>query len=131
MSLRRAFLWLLGIAFVAAGANHFREPLKYLAITPPWVPWPELLNQIIGGAEILGGFGVLVPSTRRLAAWGLIAILIAVFPANLHMALEGAQIPGREIPPWAAWARLPFQLLFIAWVWWVALVPAKTAPTRA
>lgn len=123
---RRIFLWLLAAFFVAAGANHFRSPEKYLAIMPPWVPWPLWMVWISGAAEILGGLGVLVPATRRLAGWGLIALLVAVFPANLHMALTGAQIPGYEIPLWTAWVRLPVQAVFIGWVWWVALRTNKS-----
>ena len=125
MSVRRALLWLLAIFFVVAGANHFRSPEKYLAIMPPWLSAPEWMNWISGAAEMLGGIGVLVPATRRCAGWGLIALLIAVFPANLHMALNGVQIPGYTIAPWAAWARLPLQAVFIAWVWWVAVKPVR------
>jgi uncharacterized membrane protein len=105
---------LLGIAFVIAGANHFRDPATYIAMIPPWLPSPEMLNVISGAAEILGGVGVLIPRTRNAAGTGLILLLIAVFPANLHIALNGWQ--GMDIPRWVLVARLPFQLLFIAWV---------------
>lgn len=105
---------LLGIAFVIAGANHFRDPATYLSMMPPWLPSPETLNSISGAAEIAGGIGVLIPRFRNAAATGLILLLIAIFPANLHIALNGW--PGMDIPRWALWARLPFQLLFIAWV---------------
>lgn len=104
----------LGIAFVIAGANHFRDPATYISMIPPWLPSPEMLNIISGAAEILGGIGVLIPRTRNAAATGLILLLIAVFPANLHIALNGWQ--GMDIPRWVLVARLPFQLLFIAWV---------------
>ncbi len=125
MSVRRTFLWLLALFFVLAGANHFRSPEKYLAIMPPWLPAPEWMNWISGTAEILGGIGVLVPATRRIAGWGLIALLVAIFPANLHMAFDGVQIPGYHIASWAAWARLPLQAVFVAWVWWAAVKPEK------
>ena len=125
MSVRRLFLWLLALGFVLAGANHFRSPEKYLAIMPPWLPAPAWMNWISGAAEILGGIGVLVPATRRVAGWGLIALLVAVFPANLHMAVNGVQIPGTAIPAWVAWARLPLQAMFIAWVWWAAVKPEQ------
>lgn len=105
---------LLGIAFVIAGANHFRDPATYIAMIPPWLPSPEMLNLISGAAEIAGGIGVLIPQTRNAAATGLILLLLAVFPANLHIALNGW--PGMDIPRWVLIARLPFQLLFIAWV---------------
>lgn len=123
--MRTVSLWLLGILFVVAGLNHFLNPEPYLAMMPPLLPWPEALNFIAGGAEILGGIGVLVPMTRRLAAWGLIALLVAVFPANFQIALYGW--PGHEIPAWAAWGRLPFQFLFI---WWVHATCLKTTPPR-
>jgi uncharacterized membrane protein len=112
--------WLAAIFFLVAGANHFRSPEIYLGMMPPWLPWPEALNYISGAAEMLGGLGLLWSPVRRLAGWGLIALLIAVFPANVHVALQG-QMPGFDVSPLTLWLRLPFQALFIAWVWWVAL----------
>ncbi len=105
---------LMGIAFVIAGANHFRDPATYISMIPQWLPSPEMLNLISGAAEIAGGIGVLIPFTRNAAATGLILLLIAVFPANLQIAINGW--PGMNIPQWVLIARLPFQLLFIAWV---------------
>lgn len=104
----------LAIAFIIAGANHFRSPETYLSMMPPWLPAHGLLNAISGAAEIAGGIGVLIPRTRRAAGIGLILLLVAVFPANIHSALNG--MPGMDIPRWVLFARLPFQLLFIAWV---------------
>lgn len=104
----------LAIAFVVAGANHFRTPEVYLAMMPPWLPAHEWLNWISGAAEIAGGIGVLMPQTRRAAGYGLIFLLIAVFPANINAAINGW--PGMDIPQWVLITRLPFQLLFIAWV---------------
>ncbi|QTN32387.1 DoxX family protein [Akkermansiaceae bacterium] len=105
---------LLAIAFIAAGANHFRDPATYLSMMPPWLPFHETLNLISGAAEIAGGVGLLLPKFRNAAGIGLILLLIAIFPANIHIALNGW--PGMDIPRWVLWARLPFQLLFIAWV---------------
>ena len=121
---RTILRWLLGVGFVAAGINHFVAPRFYLAIMPPALPWPLALVYISGVAEILGGLGVLVPSTRKLAGWGLIALLIAVFPANIYAAVHGAG----SIPPWILWARLPFQIVFIAWVYWTTLGPVPARP---
>jgi uncharacterized membrane protein len=118
-TLRVALRWGLAIFFVAAGLNHFRAPEIYFGMMPPWLPWPVAMNVVSGAAEVLGGIGLLLPATRRLAGWGLIALLIAVFPANLHVALQG-KMPGFEISPVVLWARLPFQAVFIAAVWWVA-----------
>lgn len=112
--------WLLAAFFVVAGLNHFRDPAFYLSMMPPPLPFPEALNALSGACEVAGGLGVLVPRTRRAAGFGLIALLIAVFPANLYAALQG-QLAGLDAPPWALWARLPFQALFVAWVWAVTL----------
>jgi uncharacterized membrane protein len=116
---RIIFRWLLALFFIIAGANHFRTPGPYLSMMPPYLPNPELLNQLSGAAEIAGGIGILIPFFRRAAAWGLILLLVAVFPANLQVALHGW--PGVNLPSWVLWARLPFQILFLAWVWWTCL----------
>ena len=121
--LRASNAWLLGLLFIAAGANHFRVPAAYLPIMPPWLPYPRALIAISGAAEILGGIGLLVPATRRIAGLGLIALLIAVFPANLHMALHRIQLGGLELPTAALWLRLPLQGLLIWWVWWASRRP--------
>ncbi len=123
---RLVLRWLLALGFVLAGLNHFHAPEVYLGMMPPWLPWPEAMNYISGGAEVLGGIGLLVPATRRLAGWGLIALLIAVFPANLHVALRG-KMPGFDFSPAVLWARLPFQAVFMAAVWWVALAKPRAA----
>lgn len=120
----RILLWLLAIFFIVGGVNHFRSPAPYLAMMPPWLPWPAGLNAIAGLAEIAGGLGVLVPAWRRWAGWGLIALLIAVFPANLQVALHGW--PGVDIPAWVLWARLPFQILFVWWVYATCLKRRET-----
>ena len=112
--------WALAIFFVAAGVNHFLTPAVYLGMMPPWLPWPEAANSVSGAAEILGGLGLLLPATRRLAGWGLIALLVAIFPANLQVAMQG-RMPGFDFSPAVLWWRLPFQGVFIAAVWWVAI----------
>jgi uncharacterized membrane protein len=119
--------WVLAAFFVIAGANHFRTPDLYLAMMPPFLPRPEALNVISGAAEILGGLALPVPQTRRLAGWGLIALLVAVFPANVYVALRG-NWPGTDFSPLHLWLRLPFQAGFVAWVWWVA-IPSRQ-PSR-
>ena len=119
-----ASLALIALGFTAAGINHFRDPALYLGVMPPWLPWPEAMNLISGAAEVAGGIGVLLPRTRRLAGWGLIALLVAVFPANIQMALHG--FPGTDLPAWVLWARLPFQPLMIAWVWWACVRRKKS-----
>lgn len=112
---------ILGVLFITGGTLHFLYPGAYAAVVPPFLPSPRLLVYISGAFEILGGIGVLIPATRRPAGWGLILLLIAVFPANVYMATHYASIEGIPAWPIAYWARLPLQLVLIAWVWWAAL----------
>ncbi len=129
MNWRAILRSLLAVFFVAAGANHFRDPAFYLPGLPSKLPWRQPLIDLSGAAEILGGFGVLVPRTRRAAGWGLIALLIAVFPANVFMALRNAQPPRRTVDKWVLWVRLPLQAVFIAWTWWTAAAkPRERSP---
>jgi uncharacterized membrane protein len=117
--------WILRVAaavfFIAGGANHFRSAGFYERIIPPIFPWPDALVVISGMAEIAGGVGLLVGRLRRLAAWGLILLLVAVFPANVYMAMEPGKFADLHFPVWVFWARLPLQGVFIAWVWFVGL----------
>lgn len=104
--------------FSFAGAMHFLRPRPYEAIVPP--PFPKRESVAISGvAEILGGVAVLHPATRSAGRWWLIALLLAVFPANVHMATKPERIPGmgNKLPRWALWARLPLQPLAMLWVW--------------
>jgi uncharacterized membrane protein len=102
--------------FIAAGVNHFVMPRAYERMLPPPLRGnAKRIVQVSGVAEIAGGVGVLVPSTRRLSGVGLIALLAAVFPANLHMARAPERFRG--IPPWALYARLPLQPLMMLWAW--------------
>jgi uncharacterized membrane protein len=105
-----------GPFFVFAGVMHFVIPGTYRRIVPPYLPAPDALVYASGVAEIAGGVGIMPKATRRSAGWWLIATLVAVFPANLHMALHPDEFP--KVPGGAAslWARLPFQAVFIAWV---------------
>jgi uncharacterized membrane protein len=112
----RTLRQLVGPFFVFAGVMHFIIPRAYRRIVPPWLPAPEALVYASGVAEIAGGAGMLVPSRRRLAGWWLIATMVGVFPANLHMALNADQYPKVPGGAVALWARLPVQGLFIAWI---------------
>jgi uncharacterized membrane protein len=116
VSARTILRWIATIAFVVAGANHFYNPAVYLGMMPAVLPAPEALNYLSGVAEILGGLGLILPATRRLAAWGLIALLVAVFPANLNMAINDLPLGADHVPRWALWARLPLQVVFILWI---------------
>ena len=115
-----ALRWLLAIAMVAVGVLHFTSPDGFVSIMPPYLPAPLLLVHLSGVAEIAGGVGILVHRVRRAAGWGLIALYVAVFPANIHMAVNQVPMGGEPVPAWALWLRLPLQAVFIVWAWWVA-----------
>ncbi len=107
-------------AMVGVGVLHFVSPEPFVRIVPPFLPAPLMLVYVSGVFEILGGLGLLVPRVRLYAAWGLIALFIAVFPANIYMAVEQISLdPAQPMPAWIAWARLPFQALFIALAYWL------------
>ena len=112
-------LWVMAAFYVFGGFNHLMNPGFYLNIMPPDLPNPEWLNVLSGLAEIVLGVYILEPRTRVYAAWGIIALLIAVFPANLYAATAnvGTEGPGSG-PGVAAYVRLPFQALFVVWAWW-------------
>lgn len=108
---------ILALLFLTAGALHSLIPRTYAAIVPPYLPLHLALVYVSGFFEMLGGVGLLFnPPHRRLAAWGLIALLIAVLPANIDMAIRHENFPA--IPLWALWLRVPMQLPLI---WWACL----------
>lgn len=118
MAVNRARFWRWGLAifWIASGANHFRRPRFYKAIVPPPLDqWKEQVNALAGAAELGGGFAVLPVRTRRPARWWLLATLVAVYPANIHMALHPEKFP--KFRKELLWARLPVQGLF-AWFTW-------------
>jgi uncharacterized membrane protein len=115
---RPFFRFLAAVFYVFAGFLHFVRPAPYLKIMPPYIPWHLTLLYVSGAAEIAGGIGLLIPAFRRAAGWGLMALLIAVFPANVYMATNHIQMTVRPTPEWVAWARLPLQALLIWWVLW-------------
>lgn len=110
---------LLALFFSSTGVLHFVIPRSYEAIVPSGIPAKEAVA-VSGVAEIAGGLMVLHPASRRLGRWWLLALLLAVFPANVHMAVNPEQIRGLDLekmPRWALWARLPLQPLAMLWVW--------------
>ena len=106
---------LLAAGFLTSGILHFAKPKPFVAIVPDGFPDPALLVAISGAAEIAGAVGLLLPQTRRAAAWGLGALLVAVFPANVNMAVHAERFASFA-PGWALWARLPLQPVLIALV---------------
>jgi uncharacterized membrane protein len=108
--------YLLAAGFIFAGFNHFYNPDFYLRIMPPYLPWPSALHLIAGFFEVVLGVMLLIQRFQRLAAWGLIALLLAIYPANIHMAVNHHLYP--ELPMVFHWIRLPMQFVLIAWALW-------------
>jgi uncharacterized membrane protein len=117
---------ILGGTFIATGALHFVRPRMYEAIVPEYLPAHRELVYASGVAELLGGAGVLSERTSRPAGWWLILTLLAVFPANVEMAVHAERF--RRIPEPLLWARLPLQAALIAWVWGAALRAGNGRP---
>jgi uncharacterized membrane protein len=118
---KRGLLYLMAFLYVLAGFNHLVNPAFYAAIIPPGLPSPEWLSLLSGLAEIVLGVFLLEPRARPFAAWGIVALLIAVFPANLYVTSQN--LGGPDFAPgagnaFANWARLPLQFVFAAWAWW-------------
>lgn len=109
--------WIFGIAFMLAGVNHFLRPQFYLQMMPPVLPAHLFLVYLSGVFEIALGILLLIPRFQRIAAWGLIALLIAVFPANIYMAVNAASFP--DFSATALYLRLPLQFVLIAWAFWL------------
>jgi uncharacterized membrane protein len=114
---RGGLAWrLLANVFILAGVNHFVMPRAYERIVPPMLRGQaKRIVRVSGVAEIAAGVGVFVPATRRLSGLSLIALLAAVFPANLYMARQPEEFA--RIPRWALYARLPLQPLMMLWAW--------------
>jgi uncharacterized membrane protein len=117
---KKTFRVLLALFFIGAGVSHFANPQPFVQIVPPFLPWPFGLVWISGFFEILGGLGLLVTTLRRSAGIGLIALLVAVYPANIYMAVNNVPFGDAHLPWWAHLIRLPFQFVLIALVYWVA-----------
>lgn len=128
MSANRRGIFALAAIFIAAGVMHFVIPLWFDRIVPTWIPDARMATLLSGVAEIAGGVGLLIPATRRAAGWGLFALLLAVFPANVNM-LQLARA-AHESPGYIAalWVRLPLQPLLMWWVWRAAI--SHSAHTR-
>lgn len=107
----------LAVAMIAIGVAHFVAPDGFVKIVPAWLPSPLVLVYVSGFFEIAGGVGLLVPTTRRAASFGLVALYVAVFPANVNMALHEIQPKGMTLPPLLFWLRLPLQIALIWWAW--------------
>lgn len=114
---------ILGISLVIVGITHFTHVDQYARIVPPQLPAPLSLVYISGVFEILLGIGLMIPYVSVIAAWGMIALFIAVFPANINQAINSIPIDGIPHHPIAYWLRLPFQAVLIAWAYWYTRKP--------
>ena len=117
--LRAGALILAATSYIAVGVAHFTHEDFFLSIMPPYLPAPLWLVWISGIFEVLGGLGLLYLPSRLFASRGLVALLVAVYPANIHMALNAEEFASEGYEPWTLYARLPFQFVFIAWALWV------------
>jgi uncharacterized membrane protein len=118
---KRPLLYLMGPLYVVAGVLHFVVPELYAQIIPPFLPAPLALVYLSGVAEIACGIGVVLPRTRRYAAWATIALLVAIFPANVYMATSMVVVDGiggSDPSPLIRWGRLPLQGVLILWAYW-------------
>ena len=113
---REVMKWLFAILFALSGSNHFLHTPFYVSIVPSYLPWPTALVYISGAAEIMLAVMLLFPRTERLAAWGMIALTIAVTPANVQMAIHPEMYP--HFSPALLWARLPMQFVILGWAYW-------------
>ncbi|WP_080059746.1 DoxX family protein [Spirosoma aerolatum] len=107
-------LYAQSLVYIVAGLNHFLNPRTYLAIMPPYIPAHQFMVTISGIAEIILGIGLLFRATQSVSAWGLIFLLIAIFPANVYMATSAKFI---KFPAWLRWLRLPLQAVLIWWAY--------------
>lgn len=112
--MKRYWVYVMGVLYVLAGINHFINPGFYTKMLEGFLPYPRLLVDLSGVAEIVLGIGVMIPATRKVSAWGIIALLVAVFPANINMAVH---YTNWGLNPWPFYARLPIQLLLIYWAY--------------
>lgn len=129
--LKRPVVYVMGPLYVVAGLLHFVLPELYVQIVPPALPAPLGLVYLSGLAEVAVGAGLVYPRTRRYAAWATVALLLAIFPANVYMATSGVMVqgmPGGGDPSAVVrWGRLPFQAVLILLALWYTGEPTEGA----
>jgi uncharacterized membrane protein len=121
--------WLYGVLFALAGANHFLHTDFYVSIMPPYLSWPVALVYVSGVCEFALGIALLFKRTQVLAAWGMIALIVAVTPANLHMAMHADLYP--QYSSTALWVRMPLQIVLLAWAFWYTRPVERPALVKA
>ena len=130
MTFRKISIALIATFFMVAGAAHFGSPATYLPLMPDYLPWHLPLIYLSGLAEIAGGIGICFKRTRRLAGWGLIALLVAVFPSNVHMLMNDVPLNGKQVPEWIYWIRLPLQGVLMAWIYACCVTRQRVKPRQ-
>ena len=128
---KEIFRVILAVSMVIAGVTHFTSADQYVRIVPPQLPYPLGLVYLSGFYEILGGIGLLVPPVSQAAAWGLIALFIAVYPSNINMAVNHIKIDHIPDSNLLQAIRLPFQAVFIAWAWWYTKNPENQSEVKS
>jgi len=123
MTTKTVARYLLGLLFIAAGLNHFWHTAFYMSMMPPYLPWHLVLVYASGLAEIALGALVLSKRWQGVAGWALIALCVAVFPANLYMALNPTLFS--QFTPAGLWLRLPLQAVVIVWAYWATRPAAQ------
>ncbi len=113
------FKYILGIYLIGMGFGNFFEFEEFIRVVPSYIPYPGMMIWVTGIFEILGGIGLLLPSTSRLMAIVLLVLFAAVFPANLHMAMSNIPGEGFPVPSWIMWAKIPIQIVLIGWAIWM------------
>ena len=109
--------FVLSAFFLVTGVMHFVNPTPFVQIVPSYLPAPLLLVYLSGFFEVAGAIGLLLPRWRSLAGWGLIALLLAVLPANIFMLTDHPYLMGRPVPAWILWLRLPLQFVLMYLIW--------------
>ena len=123
--IKKISIYIMGLSYVAVGVTHFVMPEFFLKIMPPYLPYHLELIYLSGVFEILLGALLMIRKTQKLAAWGLIALLIAVYPANIYLAFNETPQKALEISPFvASWIRLPMQFVLLGIAYW----HSKTTP---
>ena len=120
---KKRFAILMGVIYILAGINHFIMPKFYLQIMPPYLPFHLALVYLSGLAEMVGGILLIPSKTRKVGAWWTIALLIAIFPANIQMSIDNYAIGGLLF--YLSIIRLPFQLLLIYWAYKLTKVNSR------
>ena len=123
--MKAALRWLLSMAMFTAGVLHFVYEDEFVRMVPAFLPAPVLLVYVSGVAEMLLAVGLQISRVRRFAAWGLVALYVAVFPANLNMAMHNISLMRIHQSQRDLWLRLPFQAVLIVWAWWYTREPKR------